>query len=120
MKDSILHDCKKMLGIEDDYKAFDSELFLHINSIFVILNQLGVGPPSGFLVEDEDAKWEHFLGDSRRDLNLVKSYVFIRLRLMFDPPANSFLVNSLTEQAKEFEWRLNVQVETPQFGVDYR
>ncbi len=120
MKDSILEDAKKMLGIEMDYKAFDAELLLHINSIFVILNQLGIGPPSGFIVEDEESNWVDFTGPTRKDLNLIKSYVFLRLRLMFDPPANSFLVSSITEQVKEFEWRLNVQVETPEFGVDYR
>ncbi len=120
MRDNILEDSKRMLGIESDYKAFDQELLLHINSIFVILNQLGVGPPSGFFVEDEDAKWINFVGDKRKDLNIIKSYVFIRLRLLFDPPANSFLVSSLETQAKEFEWRLNVQVETPVLEVDYR
>lgn len=117
---SILNDAKKMLGIEPDYKAFDDELCMHISSIMMTLNQLGVGPPQGFSVYDEDATWDVFLGRSRKDLAAVRSYIFLRLRLMFDPPANSFLVTSLQSQVDQLEWRLNVQVETPSVEVDYR
>jgi hypothetical protein len=116
---SILIDSKKMLGIEEDYDAFDQELILHINSIFSTLNQLGVGDPEGFSISGDHDTWESFIGEIRTDLQNVRSYVYLRLRLLFDPPSNSFLVSSLQRQVEEMEWRINVQVETPSKEVSY-
>lgn len=107
---SILDDTKKILGIDSSYTAFDLDLITHINSVFTTLNQLGIGPLQGFRIEDNTSKWEEFIGDDL-NLNSVKTYVYLRCRLLFDPPTNSFLIKSLDEQIREMEWRLNVHRE---------
>jgi len=106
---SILDSVKALLGIVDD-NSFDAELILHINSVFSILTQLGIGPPEGFYITNSSDTWNKFLGNAI-DLELVKSYVYLRVRLLFDPPQNSFLVESIKKQCEEFEWRANVIVE---------
>ena len=111
MSKSILTSTKKILGIAEDYTAFDLDIITHINSVFTTLQQLGVGPVEGFMIEDAQPTWEHFLGNDKR-LNSVKTYVYMRVRLMFDPPATSFAISSMQEQVKELEWRLNVAVDT--------
>lgn len=104
---SILDSTKKALGLGTDYDVFDSDIVMHINSIFFTLNQLGVGPEDGFAIVGPDETWDAFLGvDSR--LNAVKSYMYLRVRLLFDPPGVSYAIQSMKEQAQEFEWRLNV------------
>lgn len=104
---SILVGTKKILGIDAEYTAFDLDIITHINSVFATLQQLGVGPAEGFMIEDETSKWEEFIGINNA-LNPVKTYVYLRVRLLFDPPTTSFLLGSLQEQLKELEWRLNV------------
>lgn len=107
MIDSILNSTKKILGIADDYTVFDHDILVHINSVFATLNELGVGPVDGFMISDDTALWsDYILGDAK--LNAVQSYMFLRVRLLFDPPTTSYLINSMSEQAKELEWRLNV------------
>lgn len=108
--ESILNSIKKLLGITEDYDAFDTDIILHINSVFSILSQLGVGPEKAYRITDASNEWDEFTGDSEC-LELVKSYMYMRVRLMFDPPTNSFLVSSMQEQIKEAEWRLNVIAE---------
>lgn len=110
MTSSILNSTKKILGISPDYTAFDLDIITHINSVFSTLQQLGVGPEIGFMIEDDTAVWEDLLGGDPR-LNSVKTYVYMRVRLMFDPPSTSFAINSLQEQVREMEWRLNVNYE---------
>lgn len=111
MSNSILVSTKKNLGIAADYTAFDQDIILHINSVFSTLNQLGVGPTYGFQIEDDVATWTDFLhGDPR--LNSVKTYVYLRVRLLFDPPSTSYLISALNSQILELEWRLNVQADT--------
>ena len=110
MSDSILDNTKKILGLEASYTAFDIDVIMHINSVFAILNQLGIGPENGFAIEDADATWDSFLGDDLR-LNAVKTYVYLRVRMLFDPPTTSYLMTSMKEQIQELEWRLNVQRE---------
>lgn len=112
METSILISTKKILGIAEDYTAFDLDIITHINSAFSILTQLGVGPVEGFMIEDESALWEDFI-DFENDLqfNSVKSYVFLRVRQIFDPPATSYLMDSFDRQIQELEWRLNVKRE---------
>jgi hypothetical protein len=110
MTDSILNSTKKILGVATDYTVFDVDILTHINSVFSTLNQLGIGPEEGFAIEDESATWDAFLGDDLR-LNNVKTYVYLRVRLLFDPPTTSFLIASLKEQVQELEWRMNVQRE---------
>jgi hypothetical protein len=110
MPDSILTSTKKVLGIADDYTAFDVDVIMHINSVFSTLAGLGVGPEQGFMIEDDTAIWEEFLGTDLH-LNQVKSYMYLRVRLMFDPPTTGHHVTALKEQVKEMEWRLNVRRE---------
>lgn len=108
---SILTDTKKILGIAEDYTAFDQDLIIHINGVFSTLTQLGVGSATGFEITDKTAQWVDFLaGDSR--FNSVKSYMYLRVRLIFDPPATSFVIASMEKQIQELEWRLNVQRES--------
>ena len=107
---SVLTSTKKLLGIDPSFLAFDEELIVHINSAFSTLTQLGVGPIDGFSIEDETSKWNFFINDTR--LSSVRSYVYYKVRLAFDPPATSYAISALEKMASELEWRLNVQVET--------
>ena len=106
---SILISTKKLLGYEEAFTQFDPDMVIHINSALMNLTQLGVGPPDGFIIEDATAVWEDFLGD-RKDLSGVKSYIYLKLRLIFDPPQTGVLIDAIKEQIQEFEWRLNIQV----------
>jgi hypothetical protein len=107
MSDSILISTKKILGIDADYTVFDVDIITHINTAFATLNQLGIGPYDGFVIFDDQETWDLFLDNDPR-LNGVKSYVYLRVRLLFDPPTTSYLITSMDEQRKELEWRLNV------------
>lgn len=111
---SILQSIKKLLGIGSDYDQFDLDITLHINSVFSILQQLGIGPQDDqFLITGATETWDTFLG-TQKNVNMVKSYVHLKVRLMFDPPASGFVTDAITNQIKELEWRLNVaQSSTP-------
>ena len=109
--ESILNSIKKLLGIAEDYDHFDSDIIMHINSVFATLTQLGVGPEDGFSIDDESAKWEDFLPEERM-LHSVKSYMFMKVKLMFDPPLSSAVIEYTKEQIKELEWRLQVAVDS--------
>lgn len=107
MEDSILKSIKKLLHISEGDAAFDDDVLMHINSVFGTLHQLGIGPAGGFAIEDEEPTWSAFLdGDPR--FNAVKTYVYLKVRLAFDPPTTAHLVDAITEQIRENEWRLNV------------
>lgn len=110
---SVLNETKKLLGLTEDYKAFDPDVMLHINSAFSTLHQLGVGPSEGFMIFSEATTWSTFLGADEKHLNAVKTYVYLRVRLLFDPPGTAYLVNAIQDQIKELEWRLNVAADTP-------
>ena len=110
MNDSILNTTKKVLGLDPDYTAFDTDITIHINSVFSTLQQLGVGPPDSFAISGVEETWSQFIGGSK-NINAVKTYVYLRVRLLFDPPATSFTIASMERQATELEWRLQVQVE---------
>lgn len=114
MDDSILKSIKKTLNLAPDYTAFDEDVLIHINTVFGTLNQLGVGPALGFMIDDEGPTWYEFLGNDPR-LNPVKTYVYLRVRLLFDPPATGHHVTAMQEQIKELEWRLNAQREDTQW-----
>lgn len=114
MSDSILTSTKKVLGLEAEYTAFDVDVIMHINTAFSTLNQLGVGPEEGFVIHDKEAKWEDFIGEDKR-LSSVKSYIYLRVRLLFDPPETSYARESFKKQYEELEWRLNVHQE----GLNY-
>jgi hypothetical protein len=104
---SILTSIKKNLNIEEDDTDFDQDIMLHINSVFTTLADVGVGDAAGFMIEDSSAEWDDFLAADPR-LNSVKTYIYLRVRLLFDPPQTSYLVDALKEQATEILWRLNV------------
>ncbi len=104
MQESILTSIKKLLGITEEYTHFDADIIMHINSVFMILMQLGIGPADGFSISDSDSVWSDFLSDATW-LELVKSYVYIKVRLIFDPPQSGTLISAMEKQASEFEWR---------------
>lgn len=110
METSILTSTKKILGISEDYTAFDTDIITHINTVFSTLTQLGVGPAEGFMIEDESVDWDEYIVDDLQN-NSVKSYMYLRVRLLFDPPATSYLISAFDQQIKELEWRLNVHRE---------
>lgn len=107
MSDSILTTVKKLVGIDESYDAFDLDIITHINSAFSTLDQLGIGPEEGFMIEDDSATWGDFLGDDNR-LNSVKSLIGLKVRVVFDPPATSFTLDAFNKQIEELQWRLNV------------
>ena len=110
--DSILTSIKKLMGIEEDYTHFDTDLIIHINSVFMILTQMGVGPPEGFSITDKSASWTNFISNDDKRFESVKSYIYMKVRLIFDPPSSSALIEAMNRQISEFEWRLNVAAET--------
>lgn len=107
---SIMDSVKKAVGFERDYVAFDLDFIMHINGVFSTLNQLGVGPPGGFSIEDNTATWDSFIGNTP-NINFVKTLMYLKVRLLIDPPATSFALDAIKTQITELEWRLNVQVE---------
>lgn len=111
--ESILTSIKKLLGIEKDYEHFDADIIMHINSVFMILTQLGVGPSEGFIIEDDSSTWDEFLPDSDlTKLSAVKSFIYLKVRLLFDPPSSSAVIESTNKLVSELEWRLNVAAES--------
>lgn len=112
MTDSIFESVKKVVGLLGDDDSFDEDLLLHINSVVSTLRQLGLSIPADFYVRDDDQTWQNLLGEFR-DLDLVKSYMAMKVRLMFDPPTSSFGLKSMEEMVKEYEWRINVLTDQP-------
>lgn len=112
--ESILISIKKLLGIEAEYDAFDMDIIIHINSVFNILHQLGVGPANGFAIEDETTQWSSYLSDNNL-LNMVKSYVGLKVRELFDPPTGA-AAEATTRLINELEWRINVSAESQTNG----
>ena len=110
--DSILTSIKKLLGITEEYENFDQDIIMHINSAFMILNQLGVGPKRGFSISDKSSTWDEFIPE-RSNLEAVKTYVHLKVKLMFDPPLSSTVIEAIKSQINELEWRLNVSVDPP-------
>lgn len=114
MEETILNSVKKMIGPSVIYDQFNTDIIIHINSVFNILQQMGVGPKKGFsITEDGEETWEDFSEgiDDDNILQMVKSYMYLKVRLQFDPPTGSVL-SAFQEQIKEYEWRLNVGAET--------
>jgi hypothetical protein len=107
MEESILKSTKKILGLADNYTQFDQDVITHINATFSILDQLGVGPSGGFHIEDETEVWADYAVPPNQ-LHLIKTYIFLKVRFLFDPPTTSFLIEATNRQIEEYEWRLNV------------
>lgn len=109
--ESILTSIKKLLGIEEECEYFDPDLIMHINSVFMILNQLGVGPVEGFSIQDSKSVWTDFI-PAGSNLEAVKSYMHLKVKLLFDPPSSSAVMEAINRSIAELEWRLNVAAES--------
>lgn len=109
---SILTSIKKLLGISEEYVHFDVDIIMHINSVFMVLAQLGVGPPDGFTITGKYENWNDFIKDDDTKIEAVKTYVYQKVRLLFDPPTSSAHLEALQRSIAEFEWRLNVAAES--------
>lgn len=106
---SILLSIKKMLGIEQDYTHFDSDIIMHINTVLGILTQLGVGPSAGYSITDETNTWDEFIDGS--NLEMIRSYIYLKVKLIFDPPMSSISADAIKNNISELEWRINATVD---------
>jgi hypothetical protein len=118
MEESILISTKKILGLEANYIPFDLDVITHINAAFSLLNQLGIGPVEGFTIEDKDDLWGDFVISDEPQLGLIKTYIFLKVRVLFDPPGTSFHLEALQNQIKEYEWRLTTINEANEVEVE--
>ena len=107
---SILTSIKKLLGITETDTSFDQDIIMHINTVFMVLQQLGVGPEEGYSITDENNAWEEFLPEQTK-IEMVKSYMYLKVRLLFDPPSSTSVMEAINRSISEFEWRLNVAVD---------
>lgn len=110
MQDSILMTIRKLVCGDPYADHFDTDLLVHINACFSILNQLGVGPENGFVVTDETQSWSSYVADNRT-LNMVKTYVTLKVKKIFDPPLTSSVLEAMDKEISQLEWRLNVAVD---------
>lgn len=110
---SILLSVKKMVGVHPESIDFDTDLIIHINSTFMILRQLGIGPKNGFSIIDKTSEWTDFIPETNENFEGVKTYVGAKVKLIFDPPMSSVVKEALKEVVNEMEFRLNVEAETP-------
>lgn len=107
---SILNSIKKLIGITNDDHSFDTDIMIHINTVFMTLNQLGVGPPNGFKIDDDADAWIDFVPDTTR-IEAIKTYMYLKVKLLFDPPINSAVIESYNRTINELEWRINIEAE---------
>jgi len=116
---SILDSVKQMLGIEAGHTFYDEAIIMHINAAFMNLNQLGVGPVEGFQIQDSTTEWSDFLSEEKQlVLGYLKTYVFLKVKLIFDPPTSSFVLSAMDNNIKESEWRIKVQMEKPSVDIE--
>lgn len=116
MNQSILTSIKKLLGIDEENDSFDLDITIHINSVFMILNQIGIGPEEGFAIEDAQDVWGDFIDDLSK-LQSIKTYVYLKVRMLFDPPVNSTVKDSINSLISELEWRINFSRESEGSGA---
>lgn len=110
MEESILTSIKKLLNISVNDKSFDTDIIININTVFTILNQLGIGPKNGFSIKDNSSVWSDYL-DNDFNLDSVKTYIYLKVKLIFDPPTNSSITENYNKLISELEWRINSQVD---------
>lgn len=110
MEESILTSIKKLVGIPEEYTNFDMDLIIHINSALSVLNDLGVGPSEGFSISDKTTTWSDFVPNYQR-IETIKSYVYLKVRMLFDPPTSSSVMEAMNRSINELEWRINVAVD---------
>ena len=115
LDESILNSVKKLLGIQEEYEQFDPDIIMHVNSAFMILNQIGAGPEDGFRIVDETAVWKDFTKD-KLNLESVKTDIYLRVKLMFDPPLSSIVTESINRMISEFEWRIQLAADVSNKG----
>lgn len=108
--DSILVSVKKLLGIDAEYTIFDPDIIVHINTAFAVLNQLGVGPEEGFMIESDSEVWDNYIVDY--NFMMAKTFVFLKVKIAFDPPSSTALLESMNRQLDELTWRLEVEGHT--------
>lgn len=111
MDDSILNSIKKLLGLDKTYEFFDEDVIMNINLVFSTLKQIGVKSEVPLSIMSMNEKWSNLFGDDDELINLIKMYTYMKVRVIFDPPSNSFVLTSLNEQIKEVEWRIHIQAE---------
>lgn len=116
MNDSILNSVKKIIGITEDYKHFDQDLIMHINTILMALTQMGIGNREYFTINDETATWNDFIG-GKADIEAIKTYVALRVKMIFDPPQSSTHLQAIQETIKECEWRMYIADSSENFIV---
>lgn len=116
--ESILTSVKKLLGITPECTNFDSDIIMHINSVFLILNQIGVGPSKGYRITDEFNTWDEFIPEDNPRLEAVKSYMYMKVKLLFDPPSNSSVMESTNRLLSELEWRIYTEVDKSSNGEE--
>lgn len=105
--ESILTSIKKLLGIHSDYTVFDDDIIMHINTVFGVLNQLGIGPKEGFMIEGTSDVWDDYITDF--NINMVKTFIFMKVKMAFDPPTSAALIESFQRSLGELEWRLELE-----------
>ena len=110
--ESILTSIKKLLGIEEEYEQFDPDIIMHINTVFALLKRMGVGPSKGFSIQDAEMTWNDFMGtDPDSILESVKTYIYLKVKLIFDPPNSSAVMEAIKDNIKELEWTLHFEVD---------
>ena len=110
--DSILASIKKNLGVDENCEHFDPDIITYINGVFMTLMQIGIGPSTGFAINDKNDLWSDFIPEDFQCVSAVKSFVTIKVKLLFDPPLSSSVIESMNNMANEYEWRLREAVET--------
>ena len=117
--ESILTSIKKVLGIDEEYTHFDSDIIMHINTVFMILSQIGVGPSKGFRIASGEETWDDFIPNmEEKNLEATKTYIYDRVKLLFDPPTGSVVMQATKDAVNELEWRLNVAAESMDFDSE--
>lgn len=116
--ESILQSIKKLLGIPENYDVFDTDIIIYINSAFSVLKQLGVGPSTGFRINDAVTTWSDYISSEDPNFETVKTYVYLKVKLVFDPPLSSSLLQSTKDMISELEWRLNSEAENKDKSVE--
>lgn len=111
MNESILTSIKKLLGITAEYTHFDTDIIMHVNTVFMTLHQLGVGPEEGFKIQNDTAVWSEYITEDD-NLEAVKTYIYLKVKLLFDPPLSSAVMEANKQLISELEWRLNIQAES--------
>ena len=109
--DRVLTSIKKLLGITEEYDQFDQDLIIHINAVLMVLTQIGVGPSNGMIINDSSTTWNDILSDTS-NIEAVKTYVYLKVKMIFDPPSSSSVADAMNRSINEYEWRLNINADS--------